>query len=189
MLQFLEAYLSDILGLIETLVFVLVAFVLTRKLGNPKFLSGAFEVIMQKYKTDQTIKKTVGQKFEHTAPVYELDAETGELVKTDKVINIDELVNSSKDQALNSLYDRFLPDDIERATATFDCHVSREANLQALRETYDLVEQYREKYHLPDDMDGVDVLTYVEKSASKVKEQLKLAKESEIKKEGGETNA
>lgn len=185
MLQFLEAYATDLLGLIETLVFVIVAFVLTKKLGNPKYLQGAFDIIMNKYKTEQTIKKTVGQKFPHTAPVYEYDAETGELVKTDKIINVDELVNSSKDASLNSIYDRFLPDDEERSRATFDSHNSRELTLDTLRESYTVVENYREKYKLPDDMDALAVLDYVQKKSKQVTEAVKVATETKKNDIGG----
>lgn len=170
MLQFLEAYFTDILSLIETLIFVIVAMTLTRKMGNPKFLQGAFDIMYSKYKTEANTSKTVGQKFEHTAPVYELNKDTGELVKTDKVINIDELVNSSKDQSLNSIYDRFLPDDNERASAVFDVHSSRDLTLDSLRESFEVVEGYRTKYKLPDDMEPLAVLDYVKKHSEKVKQ-------------------
>lgn len=170
MLQFLEAYATQILSLIETVVFVLVAFTLSKKLGNTKYLEGAFEKLMLKYKTESTVKKTVGQKFSHTAPVYEINSETGELVKTDKVINVDELVNSSKDSALNSVYDRFLPDESCANTVEFANHSDKRTRIDELRDSIAVCESYRSKYNLPADMDFVDILNYVDKKSKEAKQ-------------------
>lgn len=184
MLQFLQAYFTDIMSLVETVIFVIVAFALTKKLGNPKFLQGAFETIMLKYKTESTAKKTVGQKFKHTVPVYEVDAESGELVKTDKVINIDELVNSSKDSALNSVYDRFLPDEKAETTVQFASHADKRLSLDTIRQSFEVVENYREKYHLPADMDATDVLSYVSKKSKEVSDTVQAFAEAKKNEKG-----
>lgn len=189
MTQFLQVYFSEILSIIQTLILVLTAIYLTKVTKNPKFLEGVFDVIMTKYKTEQTVTKTKGQKFAHTVPVYELDSKTGELVKTDKLINIDELVNSSKDSALNNIYDRFLPDEQSTEMVNFDIHSDRDFQLNDLRKSFELVESYRSKYKLPADMDALDVLSYVEKSAKKAKENVDKLKEQVELKKGGVENA
>lgn len=167
MAQFLQLYFNEIISIIQTIILFITAIYLTKVTKNPKFLQGVFESIMIKYKTEQTITKTKGQKFAHTIPVYELDTKTGELVKTDKLINLDELVNSSKDSALNNIYDRFLPDEQSSEVVNFDAHSDRDLQLNDLRKSLELVENYRSKYHLPADMDAVDVLSYVDKTAKK----------------------
>lgn len=185
MTQFFQIYFSEILGLVQTLILIVTAVYLTKVTKNPKFLEGVFDVIMTKYKTEQTVTKTKGQKFAHTIPVYEVDSKTGELIKTDKLINIDELVNSSKDSALNNIYDRFLPDENVDNIVNFDLHNDRDIQLNDLRKSFELVENYRSKYNLPADMEPLDVLSYVEKSAKKAKESVALLKEREEAKKGG----
>lgn len=190
MTQFLQVYFNEILSIVQTLILIITAIYLTKVTKNPKFLQGVFDVLMTKYKTEQTIKKTVGQKFAHTVPVYELDSNTGELVKTDKVINIDELVNSSKDSALNNIYDRFLPDESATDLVNFDTHSDRDIQLNELRKSFETVENYRAKYKLPTDMEPLDVLSYVEKSAKKAKENVvKLKEQAEEQKKRGVENA
>lgn len=188
MTQFLQIYFGEILSVVQTLILVITAIYLTKVTKNPKFLQGVFDVIMTKYKTEQTVTKTKGQKFAHTIPVYQLDEKSGELVKTDKLINIDELVNSSKDSALNNIYDRFLPDESASDIVNFDSHADRDIQLNTLRKSLELVEVYRAKYKLPVDMEAVDVLSYVEKSAKNAKVKVDSLKEQELKK-GGVDNA
>lgn len=189
MTQFLQVYFNEILGVVQTLILVITAIYLTKITKNPKFLQGVFDVIMTKYKTEQTVPKTKGQKFAHTIPVYQLDEKSGELVKTDKLINIDELVNSSKDSALNNIYDRFLPDESASDFVNFDSHTDRDIELNTLRKSLELVENYRSKYKLPVDMDALDVLSYVEKSAKNAKIKVESLKKQELEKKGGDDNA
>lgn len=188
MTQFLQVYFSEIIAVVQTIVLLITAIYLTKVTKNPKFLQGVFDVIMTKYKTEQTVTKTKGQKFAHTIPVYKLDSKTGELIKTDKLINIDELVNSSKDSALNNIYDRFLPDEQSIDMVNFDVHSDRDFQLNDLRKSFELVENYRTKYKLPADMDALDVLSYVEKSAKKAKENVDNLKQQAQSKKGGEDN-
>lgn len=126
-----------------------------------------------KFKTQQSVEATKGQIFDETKPVYRLNNATGELEKTDEVVDLQEVINSCIDSALDRALDRLLPK-MQNAEDLAELDTMRE-DLDFAMETSNLAEEYREKYHLPESYSINDIFAYVAKQAEVLKAKIDTA--------------
>ena len=110
------------------------------------------------------------QTFSKLKPVYKLNKITGELEDTGEVIDIDEYVNSFKDQALQVVLERFMPalshsDDVLEYQDT--C-----SDLDLMQESFLVADSYRVKYGLSDDLSVRDVFKVVSDKAQELKKKV-----------------
>lgn len=102
-----------------------------------------------------------GLVFAKTKAVYRLNSVTNRLEKTDQVIDIQELVNSCKDMALDSLLDRFLPqsemsDEVMQFDDLYD-------DLDLLQESHSRACYWRDYFALPDETPDSEVFDLMRK--------------------------
>lgn len=189
-ISFLKEY-ESIIDFIQYTGFFLISIMLYRKTGNIKYLQGVVdEMNYQKgnyfltEKVDENgevVKETnpslkFTQKFNDLVPVYRLNKATNELEKTDEYIDIQEQINSFKEQALQSMLDRFMPKLVDE-TADF---TNVKGDLDMLSESFAVAEEYREKFGLSDTATIQDIFKEVEKYSVALKEKLnKGAKDDE----------
>lgn len=123
-MNFLKEY-EGIVSFIQGLAFVIISIMLYRKTGNIKYLQGVIEEMNYQKgsyfltenidkKTGEVIKDTnpslkYAQSFNSKVPIYRLNKVTNELEKTDEFIDVQETINSFKEQALESMLERFMP--------------------------------------------------------------------------------
>ena len=97
-------------------------------------------------------KKEKGQVFSSLKPVYKLNKVTGELEKTEEVIDVQEMIDSVIPMTLENILSKFLPaekvDDGELVEIA-----DMQSDLDLLQETFSQAEQLREKYNIPDTVD------------------------------------
>lgn len=146
---------------------------------------------MIKYRTtNQTPADFIPQKFSNLKPVYRLNKATNELELTDEVIDIQELVNSCKEVALNAILDRFLP---QIATSDEIVTVNRmQDDLDTMCEAINLAESYRQKYNLSDKLTYTEIFDTIYNKSVELKEKVDKSQkiledlENEKKKENDE---
>lgn len=123
----------------------------------------------------------VGQSFSNLKPVYRLNKATGELEKTDEVIDITELVNSYKDIAIDNILNRFLAlvqDDTQSEVVEYNEMMD---DVDVMREMSERADVYRKKYKLPESMPTSEVFDFLANQAQKVKSSIE--KKQQIQKE------
>lgn len=126
-----------------------------------------------KFKTQQSVEPTKGQTFETTKPVFRLNNATGELEKTDEVVDLQEVINSCIDSALDRALDRLMPK-VQNAEEMAELDTMRE-DLDFAMETSNLAEEYREKYNLPESYSINDIFAHVAKEAEILKAKIDTA--------------
>lgn len=162
--------LLDIIFLCFAFLYGIVMFFRT---GDRKIFKEVLEEMVS-YKTAQTAltAELKGEEFQQFKPVYRLNKVTGELEKTDEVIDIVEFVNSFKDVALQSVLERFMPDVQNSIDNVFE-YKKVVSDLDIMQESANLAEEYRLKYGLSDDLSISDVFSYVQKLSVDLKDKIK----------------
>lgn len=175
-----NSILTDYVILIVYLVFSVLLF---RKTGDINYLK---EVLSQmKYKTEQTAssQNKAGQTFNRFVPVYRLNKATNQLEKTEDVIDMQELTNSSLDMSLNSILERYLPTGTQEQVVT-EHYNKMVDDLDEMRLLNDKAEYYRQQLNLPLEYSVAQVFQAVEAKSNELKKVLdeKEALENEKKK-------
>lgn len=175
-----NSIITDYIVLIVYLVFSVLLF---RKTGDINYLK---EVLYQmKYKTEQTAssQNKAGQTFNRFVPVYRLNKATNQLEKTDDVIDMQELTNSSLDMSLNSILERYLPTGTQEQVVT-EHYNKMVDDLDEMRLLNDKAEYYRQQLNLPLEYSVAQVFQAVEAKSNELKKVLdeKEALENEKKK-------
>lgn len=167
MIDFIKQYWF-IIELLISFIGILVGFLVYRKTGNKKILSEVYEMI--KYRTQNYVDKTPvkGQTFSNLKPVYRLNKVTNELEKTEDVVDIDELVQSCKEQCLNAVLEKFFPTQQTMETA-IDSYNNMIDDIDYLADAAELAESYREKFNLSDTLSITDIFKEVQKQADTLK--------------------
>jgi hypothetical protein len=116
---------------------------------------------------------TSSQSFKNLVPVYRLNKVTNELEKTDDFIDVQQQIESFKDMALQSMLERFMPNQkLIDQTADF---TAVKGDLDMLTETFDIAEEYREKLGMSDTATVQEIYakmkSYSEDLKSKIKEK------------------
>lgn len=126
-----------------------------------------------KFKTQQSVEPSKGQTFETTKPVYRLNKATGELEKTEDVVDLQEVVNSCIDTALDRVLDRLMPK-VQEAQDVAQLDTMRE-DLDFAMEVCNRAEEYREKFNLDDSLSVSDIYDHVAKEAELLDVKIKQA--------------
>ena len=95
-----------------------------------------------------------GQTFSKLRPVFRLNRVTDCLETDGEFVDIHELVQSSKDIALNSILERFIP--VEQGSEVVEADGLRD-DLDFLREASQIAEDYKERYNLDSNADFASV--------------------------------
>lgn len=127
-----------------------------------------------KFKTESSVEETKGQNFSPIKPVYRLNKATNELEKTDETVDLQELINSGIELALDRALDRLLPK-IQEAEDVAQLDVMRE-DLDFAMEACNRAEEYREKYNLDDSLSVNEIYAHVAKEAEILKAKIDTAK-------------
>lgn len=139
-----------IIFLCMSVVFNLVLFFKTR---NVKYLKEISDLI--KYKTAQTAQEVEPGKYvqnfdgSNLKPVYRLNKSTGELEITDEVIDIQQLIDSCKDIALQACLDRLMPQ-AETESEDLAIYDSMRDDLDEMTAAIELANDYRVQFGLGD---------------------------------------
>lgn len=187
MKEFIINY-PELFQLFENVVYILVSVLVLKFTGCNSLLKIICRRLEMKYKTEKEAltenAKIEGQTFEKNIPVYRLNKATGELEDSGEVVDIDALVNSSKETALSFALDRFIPqEEYDEVKEVYD--IMRD-DLDLAQELTSVADSYRQKFGLGADVSVNDVFTYVRKKAdelgSLIKEKEKEVTENEKKK-------
>lgn len=179
----MEDFLSNYQKYIDiatNLIFVVLSILLFFKTKNTKYLTEIIEKLEKK-------NVTVGQSFEKLVPVYRLNKGTNVLEKTEDYIDIQELVNSSAEYALDRVLNRLMPVDtpVEELQQTVDI---MQDNLDIMANLIERANVYRVEQGLDPALSVEEVYRHMQKNASDLKIKLTetedlIKKQKEIKKE------
>ena len=139
---------------------------------------------MIKYKTAQTAQDVEPDKYvqnfdgSNLKPVYRLNKSTGELELTDEVIDIQQLIDSCKDIALQACLERLMPQ-TETESDDLAIYDSMRDDLDEMTAAIELANDYREQFGLGD-CSIEEVFRVVGQHADELKKKLN---EKEIKNE------
>ncbi len=119
------------------------------------------------YKTERTVSKPQSFEGDNYQPVYRLNEVSGELEKTDEVIDIQELIDSCKKDALNFVLDRFLNDSY--VDEIFETRNEYQDDLDMLTEIFQRADYYRDKFNMPADSQFSEIFQRVNDELTKLK--------------------
>lgn len=169
---------AEIIDFVQFLAYLILSAILFGKTKNSNILKEVNEVMkyrLQNYK--DTEKSSEVEEFSKLVPVYRLNKATGQLEKTEETVDVHELVNSCKDTVLNSVLDRFLPDNEEEVVqSTLNTMLDV---LDIARESKNLANEYRQKFSLDEKLSDSQVFAKVQEEAEKLK--VALSAKNELK--------
>lgn len=116
-------------------------------------------------------EKTQGQKFTRTKPVYRLDKATNTLELTDEVIDVQEIIDSCKEQTLNAVLERFFPQ-----TALDENIVvlnNMQDDLDIVQNLTNKANDYKIKYNLDPKLSVKEVFDIIQSKSVELKEKIK----------------
>lgn len=179
-MSFLQEY-EKVIDIIQVIFFFIISIMLYRKTGNVKYLTEALEEM--KFRTasynvtekadDKTgeVKTEVlraSQSFNKLVPIYRLNKVTGELENTGEFVDIQEQIDSFKETALNSMLERFMPQVVDDTADLTQV----DNDLDFLAESFDIAEEYRERFNLPDKMSHKEIFAHMKDYSVKLSEKL-----------------
>lgn len=179
MVDFISQNFDFCVYLLVSLLSVLFVFFRTRSLSKTlKYIKEEFCV---KYKTVDT-KKEVSQEFSETIPDYVLDPSTNELERLPVDKNVQVLIQSYIDSALERALERFInvhdKEDLEMPAIEFE---RSRRDLADLADAMEIAEEYRDRFNLPDSASYADIYAEVDKYAQHMKQKIN---EQEVKNNG-----
>lgn len=137
---------------------------------------------MIKYKTSPETAKMEGQDFTNAnlKAVYRLNRASGELEKTEEIIDVQELIQSCVSQALDAALERFFPTQAA-AQQRADLDVLTD-DLDEMTNVLNLVEEYKERYNMDVGSSVEEVFARVSQESETLKKQIEAAKQPAVKK-------
>lgn len=169
----------SLLFFVGTFILNVVNFFRTGRLSNgaKKFISGEVNTLK---------KDTSGysQTFSEEVPDFVLNPVTNELEESPIPKNVQKYIDSYIDTALDRVIERFLPENVVEAEGEDNVadYTQMYEDLAYAGEVFDIAEDYRDKFNLPDTMSVQDVFNYVEKMSEDLAERLKnQTNKSEVK--------
>lgn len=153
------------------------------------FRTGRLSNGAKKFITDEVnmLKKDTSgysQTFSEEVPDYVLNPVTNELEESPIPKNVQKYIESYIDTALDRVIERFLPENVVEAEGEDNVadYTQMYEDLAYAGEVFDIAEDYRDKFNLPDTMSVQDVFEYVEKMSEDLAERLKnQTNKSEVK--------
>ncbi|UPW41564.1 hypothetical protein [Peromfec virus RodF8_54] len=174
--MFTSEFVVFLASIILSIIVFLVTFIRT---GSVKKSISEVEDLL-KYRVAFSDKTTGAQSFSETVPDYVLNSSTNELERLPVDKNVQQIIQSCVDTALNSVLEKFLnvTESDEVADLTDKYH-SKTVDLAALADSIEIAETYRDKYNLPDNYTISDIYAFVDEQAKGIKERIgKINKES-----------
>lgn len=155
----------------------IVNLILSVKTGNKKYIREMYDT-MVKFRTAtyqgelENKSSSTGQTFDKARfkPIYRLNKSTGLLEKTDDVVDVQEMLDSCKNMALENVMAKFLPT-IETVNDTTELNKLNDA-LDSMLYATSLKEQYRTKYKIGDDVTDDELEKYMMKKAKELEIKL-----------------
>lgn len=173
-MDYLEKILSEysyVIDILKFLAFLLISILLFLKTRDIKYLKGVVDMIPRRNVHYQDTEKVSGQTFENFKPVYRLNKITGELEDTGEVIDISEAVNSYKDLVLDEIFKRFLPTEDDQSGLVYE-QSELVDKLDVMRQSFELADQYKERYKLPEDLSPAQVFEEMKKRSEALSKRL-----------------
>lgn len=124
------------------------------------------------------------QMFSEEVPDYVLNPVTNELEESPIPKNVQKYIESYIDTALDRVIERFLPENVVESEGEDNVadYTQMYEDLAYAGEVFDIAEEYRDKFNLPDTMSVQDIFKYVEKTSEDLAERLKnQTNKSEVK--------
>lgn len=177
----LDVMLSVIFGLLLFLITFFRTGSIKKSIKNLK----EFETMIT-YKTakDREELPVKAQEFSNTVPDYILDPVTNELERSPVDKDVQAYIDSYVDVALERALQRFLPQDVIEDNDHIADYTQKSQDLAELGSAFDLAEDYREKYNLPDNYTFEQIMSFVSDKATALKTELQ---KQTIKKEVSES--
>lgn len=169
----------SLLLLIIAFVVNVVNFFRTGRLSN-----GAKKFISDEVSNLKKDTSGYSQTFSEEVPDYVLNPVTNELEESPIPKNVQKYIESYIDTALDRVIERFLPENVVEAEGEDNVvdYTQMYEDLAYAGEVFDIAEDYRDKFNLPDTMSVQDVFEYVEKMSEDLAERLKnQTNKSEVK--------
>lgn len=164
---------------VATFVVSVINFFRTGRLSN-----GAKKFIIDEVNTLKKDTSGYTQTFSEEVPDYVLNPVTNELEESPIPKNVQKYIDSYIDTALDRVIERFLPENVVEAEGEDNVadYTQMYEDLAYAGEVFDIAEDYRDKFNLPDTMSVQDVFNYVEKMSEEMAERLKnQTNKSEVK--------
>lgn len=174
MKEFLQNY-EKYIEIATNLIFVILSIMLFLKTKDTKYLIGVLEDMKNK-------EQTKGQTFDNCKQVYRLNKATNVLEPTDDYIDIQELVNSSLETALDRVLNRLMPTDTEEDVVRQSVDIM-EDELDVMSNLIEKANQYKIDNNLDLNMSVNDVYLHMSNKAKFMCEQLEKIHNDNIKKQ------
>lgn len=147
-----------------------------------------------KYQNETKETKTFAQSFSEFVDNYQLILREDKLYKSETPINRQELIESSRELALNNALEKFLPKEVTEDNETVVEYNNQQTDLDLLMEAENVANEYRKKFNLPDSFTTSQVYDFVNKQSILLKEHIDKAlvnvnKSVEKPVDGGAKNA
>lgn len=166
---------SEFDGILEAVLFcVLLLFNLVQffRTKNLKYLK---EILDMKYRKVADITAETVQAADFSSarfkPVYRLNKSTGELEETDEVVDISELIDSSRDAALKACLERFFPEEEDADSVLEEEYSSAMDSLDEFNALQEVICQYRDELDMQFASDA-EVMAAVKKRADEIQSRL-----------------
>ena len=160
----------SLLFFVGTFVVSVVNFFRTGRLSH-----GAKKFIIDEVNALKKDTSGYSQTFSEEVPDYVLNPVTNELEESPIPKNVQKYIESYIDTALDRVIERFLPENVVEAEGDDNVvdYTQMFEDLAYAGEVFDIAEDYRDKFNLPDTMSVQDVFNYVEKMSADLAERLK----------------
>lgn len=162
--------LFSLLFFVGVFIMNIVNFFRTGRLSN-----GAKKFISEEVNALKKDTSGYSQTFSEEVPDYVLNPVTNELEESPIPKNVQKYIESYIDTALDRVIERFLPENVVEADGEDNVadYTQMYEDLAYAGEVFDIAEDYREKFNLPDTMSVQDIFKYVEKTSVDLAERLK----------------
>lgn len=172
-ITFLVDNLDLVLSFVIGFLCFLLAWVRTGSLKKAiKQLKEYEDMIKYRVAEEAQAEKRTGQEFSNTVTDYILDPVTNELSVSPVPKDIQALIESYIDVALDRALEKFLPEQVVKSDDTVADYTQTSQDLAVMGEAFDLAEEYRQQYNLGDDLSVADIYKYVGEQADKMKNDL-----------------
>lgn len=129
-----------------------------------------------KYKTEKTatdVSSQIKQEFSDFIDDFQLLLREDKLVKSETPINRQELIQSSKDTALEKALEKFLPQGNITDDPTIVDYAQTNCDLDFLMQAHNVANDYKKKFNLPDDFNTSQVYDFVSRQNTLLKDYIK----------------
>ena len=175
-----EHFLTNYGSFIELIVYLFLSVTLYIKTKDTKYIKEIYEKMKPILADSQEQKETMKQTFTSVVPVYRLNKMSNILEKTEDFIDLQDVLNSYKDLALNNVLQKFMPVDSELDVVADTCATVKD-DLDFLQESFAIAEEYKTKFNLDPSLSTAQVFAKMQEYKSNLDIRIKELKENEKK--------